>query len=221
MKTVFISHSKKDMEIVNRIYKILYQNGISPKIAEFEELGERGKLTASYIKDMMSMSDWCLVFLTPNVTATVHTQNWVSYEIGVAHAYNKPIWIFEHEKTPIRDFPVPHVDYYFLYDPNNSPDWGAIKSEIHNHMLNPDIGPAIAGVILGAPFGSPAALFGALVGIAKSQEDLQKIKVASPQGFAKVRINCPKCNGYYVTIAKYTIFKKGFTCPICRINLKL
>lgn len=220
MNTVFISHSNKDIQIVNQIYKVLYQIGITPKIAEFEELGERGKLTALDIKDMMLVSNWCLVLLTPKVTATTHTQNWVSYEIGVAHTYNRPIWIFEHEIRPINNFPVPYLDYYFLYDPNNSTDWGAIKSEIHKHTLSPDKGPAVVGTILGAPFGPPGALFGALVGLAKSQKDLQKIKEVPPEGFGKVKVRC-KCNGIYTIVAKYKILKSGITCPICRkVSLK-
>ena len=216
MVAAFISHSREDMELVNRIYKALYQAGVEPKLAEFEELGEKGKLSAPQIKEMIMNSSWTLVFLTPKVTASVHTQNWVAYEVGVSHGLSRPVWIFEDEKRIVSEFPIPYLDYYFLYDPQNSQDWATIKEEVAKYARSPDLGPAIAGAILGAPFGGPGSLIGALLGYAKSAADLEKMKAHAPPGFYKIAVLCEECGSHYTIIGKYETITRGFTCPTCR-----
>lgn len=218
----FISHSKRDIELVNKIYRALYQAGITPKLAEFEELGEKGGLTALQIKEMITNSSWTLVFLTPNVVVSDHTRDWVAYEVGVSHGLSRPVWVFEDDRTPIEEFPVPYLDYYFLYDSQNPQDWGAIKEEIAKYARRlPDLGPAIAGAILGAPFGRAGAVFGALLGYAKSSADLERIKAQAPSGFNKVGLTCAECNSQYTVIGKYEIITGGFSCPTCRKIISL
>ena len=73
------------------MFKVLYRVDIKPFVAEFEELGEYGKLTADKLKEEIKSSDILTLLLTKSVTASPYTRNWVAYEIGVAHALNKPI----------------------------------------------------------------------------------------------------------------------------------
>ena len=61
----FLSHSRKDKELVNRIYKTCSRANIKPNIAEFEEL-EAGRLTADEIVRMIHRSGLFLLFLTEN-----------------------------------------------------------------------------------------------------------------------------------------------------------
>ena len=52
-------------------------------------------------------------------TSTPHyTHNWVSFEVGVAAAYRKPIWVFEEFSSLVR-FPVPYVTDYAQYTLQN------------------------------------------------------------------------------------------------------
>jgi len=127
----FLSHSRKDKDFVNRIYKVCSRAGIKPNIAEFEEL-EAGKLTANDIVNMINRSRYFLLFLTENVNSSIYTQNWVAFELGCAYgaktrppAELKDIYVFE----PFQQvkFPIPYLDYYILFDPVEEPHWDFIE----------------------------------------------------------------------------------------------
>ena len=126
-----MSHSRKDIELVNRIYKACSRANIKVNIAEFEEL-EAGRLTAEEIVDMIHRSRLFLLFLTRNVVDSIYTQNWVIFELGCAYgaktrppAILKDIYVFE----PFQqiNYPIPYLDYYILFDPEAEPHWGFIE----------------------------------------------------------------------------------------------
>lgn len=127
----FLSHSKKDKDLVNRIYKACTRAKIHPNIAEFEEI-EAGSLTAHEIVQMVNKSRLFLFFLTPNVMNNIYTQNWVVFEIGCAYGAKsrppsvpKDIYVFE--PFDQLKFPIPYLDYYILFDPNTKPHWQYIE----------------------------------------------------------------------------------------------
>ena len=127
----FLSHSKKDKGLVNRIYKACTRANIHPNIAEFEEI-EAGRLTAHEIVQMVNKSRLFLFFLTPNVMNNIYTQNWVVFEIGCAYGAKsrppsvpKDIYVFE--PFDQLKFPIPYLDYYILFDPNTKPHWQYIE----------------------------------------------------------------------------------------------
>ena len=68
---VFISHSRRDKELVYNIVKVLYRANVSAFVAEFEELGEYGKLTADDLRREIQSSDIVALLLTRSVTASV------------------------------------------------------------------------------------------------------------------------------------------------------
>lgn len=127
----FLSHSRKDMELVNRIYKACSRANIKPNIAEFEEV-EAGRLTADRIVDMIHRSRLFLLFLTENVMNSIYTQNWVIFELGCAYGSKtrppselKDIYVFEPFSQI--NFPIPYLDYYILFDPHSEPHWEFIE----------------------------------------------------------------------------------------------
>lgn len=127
----FLSHSRNDVKLVNRIYKVCSRAKIIPNIAEFEELGS-GSLTAEEIVQMIHRSRLFLLFVTPNIMNSVYTQNWVNFEIGCAYgartrppAVLKDIYVFE--SFDQMQFPIPYLDYYILFDPNQDPHWKFIE----------------------------------------------------------------------------------------------
>jgi hypothetical protein len=220
---VFISHSKKDKSLVYNICKILYRAGMRPFIAEFEELGESGGLTSEDLKREMEQSEMVALLLTENVISTKYTRNWVAYEVGLAHGLNKPIWVFEDENKPIKDFPVPHVDYYFLYDPSLREDWKTIEEEFKKWSESPQHGAMpILGLLIGGLLGGPIGALGGLIGGGViAQQKIEEIRNSPPEGFNKIRVLCPECNSTYVVIAKNETLLNGFLCPVCRKPLKL
>lgn len=126
----FISHSQKDLKIVNRIFRMCKRTKIEPQIAEFEKI-EEGRLGPKEIRDMIRDSELFFMFLSENVVndkdyrKTIYTQNWVNFELGCVYSEKKDsekqIWLFE----PFQQvhFPVPYLDFYVLYDPESEQHW--------------------------------------------------------------------------------------------------
>jgi len=216
---VFVSHSKRDIELVNSIFKVLHRANLKPFIAEFEELGEIGKFTAAELRKEILESKMLILLLTKNVVASPYTRNWVAYEVGVAHGSGIPIWVFEDENNPVSKFPIPHVDYYFLYDPKLNRDWGKIEQVLKEQGALKPIDAAVIGGLIGTILGGPSAgiilgLLGAAV-TSKPPEDKQ-----SP--FIKIEnFQCPKCRSKYTIIGKKSTLTREFLCPVCRTGLSL
>lgn len=211
----FITHSREDVGLVNRIYKTLTSVGIMPHIAEFEEY-EEGKLTAGEIKNKIQESSEVLVFLTPNVTAKTHTQNWVAYEIGVAHALKRDVYVFEGFNQI--EFPVPYLDHYILFEPNEGSHWefiGNALQQIPEAKKDADAGPVV-GALLGAPFGPLGILLGAGAGAVLTDEQRKRIEERRRELESR-RITCLECRGVYHLWSNVNEFK----CPICRRFISL
>ncbi|RLF81168.1 hypothetical protein DRN44_06170 [Thermococci archaeon] len=79
---VFVSHSRRDIELVNSIFKVLHRADLKPVIAEFEELGEIGKFTAEELRKEILESKMLILLLTKNVVASSYTRNRVAHEVG-------------------------------------------------------------------------------------------------------------------------------------------
>jgi hypothetical protein len=122
MVLVFISHSKYDIEIVEFFRVALKAVGLQGKLMEYEDT--RGIYAEDRISDIIKdpRISCVIVLLGENIVTSprspVHTRNWVNFEVGVAAAYKKAVWVFE-EYGYDRDFPIPFVsDYcrYYLWD---------------------------------------------------------------------------------------------------------
>lgn len=124
--TVFVSHSKDDVDQINYIEKAIFNVGLTPKLMELEEMGT--KYPAERITDIIR-SNWdentkaIVVVLGRNLehpqTATPQfTHNWVNFEVGVAAACKKPVWVFEDFNEFIQ-FPIPYVSDYCRYTLGN------------------------------------------------------------------------------------------------------
>jgi len=117
---IFLSHSKEDREIRDFFLKIGGLAGVEMKAVEFEYFPPPAW---EYIRNQLYTSDALFLLLGPNVLDRgIYTQNWISFEVGLAcdmaRTLEKDIWVFEQLQHPIR-FPVPYLNHYVLYDPNN------------------------------------------------------------------------------------------------------
>jgi len=188
----FLSHSRKDKELVNRIYKACSRANIKPNIAEFEEL-EAGRLTAEEIAQMIHRSRLFLLFLTQNVVNNIHTQNWVIFELGCAYGAKtrpspplefKDIYVFE----PFQQisFPIPYLDYYILFDPNSEPHWEFIEGILYEEREY------------------WARIFPLLFG-------------QRPSDRVGTRIYCRECSSSYTLLSK----TGKWLCPTCRREVSL
>lgn len=126
MASIFVSHSKHDIDKVNYFSKIIGTKGITVQLMELEDMGT--KYPAARITDIIR-SQWdedtraVIVLLGKNLlnppTETPQfTHNWVNFEVGVAAACRKPVWVFE-EFGDLINFPIPYVTDYCRYELEN------------------------------------------------------------------------------------------------------
>lgn len=213
---VFISHSSKNTELVNRVQRALRNVSVDPLFAEFEpdEFPPFRK-----IERMMRSSEAAFLLLTPEIKATEHTQNWVSYEVGLAQAFDKNLYVFE-KRNRTQRFPVPYLTHYYLYDPSKSTEISVLEEAASEVEESRKVGSWFPGMIIGALLGAPFGRRGMLAG-GTAGATIGKI---ADEGQASYTINvkCPheRCKIEFKLFAE--LFD-GFTfnCPSCRQKMKI
>ncbi|MCL5949242.1 MAG: toll/interleukin-1 receptor domain-containing protein [Candidatus Bathyarchaeota archaeon] len=109
---IFISHSRRDENIRKTFNELLALAGVKSVCMEFEDMeGQKW----NQIRDVVNHSDAVFVLMGENVNCSNHTQNWISFEVGLACAFKKRIWVFEKASSKV-DFPIPYVTDYVIYD---------------------------------------------------------------------------------------------------------
>lgn len=125
--SIFVSHSKHDVEIRNFFTNITSRVGIKNYFMEWEDLENQypGPRIADIIRsNVMENVKFVVVLLGPNLANPPDprfTHNWVSFEVGVSAGCNKPVWVLEETNNPI-DYPIPYVTDYYQYELDNVQD---------------------------------------------------------------------------------------------------
>lgn len=155
------------------------------------------------IKNDIQQSSAAFVLLSPHLSGTRYTQNWVSYEVGLACALNKPVWVYEQWESPAH-FPIPYLTDYIVYSPKNREHLNAIKGLVETYDPSPSlIGLGLGAIVGGALSGGAGAGVGALIGAAALQR--------KTPGFS---IRCPRqtCGVQYKIYSQF----QQLICPSCR-----
>ena len=108
---IFVSYSKKDTEIRMHFNEIVSQTGVIPKCMEFQEMNSPNW---KEIREAIHGSAAVFLLLGSNVRGSIFTQNWITFEVGAACAYNKDVWVLEQNGSNI-GFPIPYVTDYLQY----------------------------------------------------------------------------------------------------------
>ena len=200
MQQIFLSHSKADYEIINIFRNSFEGTEVHPILMEYEQFSNPPWLA---IRNNIENSSALFVLLSNNLKISDYTQNWVSYEIGIADEANREIWMFEDVNNQVI-FPIPNVHHYMLYNPAQWDSLNYLKTIIHSYALNLK-GALGLGLLTYLALTNPAlAILGALVG--------SKINVPNkPVGIA---IACPyrNCNVSF----QYHSIVQVIRCPSCR-----
>ena len=106
MATIFISHSRKDENPVLTMKEMLKNMRHTPIIEEFIPAEEQKSVPYEEIRSNVEKSEFLFLFLTDNVVTSPYTQNWVSYEIGLAAAHSKKLFVFERMNSVSQLFPA-------------------------------------------------------------------------------------------------------------------
>lgn len=179
MVLVFISHSKDDTNIRNFFGNIINSiEGFNSKFMEFETI--KG-YPALFIEKIIGNEDVKAVFvlLGSNITKSPYTQNWVAFEVGMAKALKKDIWVFEEFNTDIK-FPIPYLDFYMMYTIDNKDHFDFIRSLVKQYKDEES-----------------------LIGI------LFRLRVKDRFKFAFKKVICPnpRCNAFYYLLNTIREFK--------------
>ncbi|TET19315.1 toll/interleukin-1 receptor domain-containing protein [Candidatus Bathyarchaeota archaeon] len=96
--TVFVSHSTKDMDIVNELAKWLELNGVVAHVAQLQT--EAGKPLAETISEGLESSNCVLAILTKDGARS----KWVNQEIGYAKRAGKMVVPIVEEGVRVKGF---------------------------------------------------------------------------------------------------------------------
>lgn len=122
---IFLSHTQKDMDFCDFIDKRLFARmPVKGFRSEFEKIeAPSGKTLKGEIEKSLALFLLVGKELVRNqkeqTTGWEHTQNWIAYEIGIASALGRDVWVIC-DDVPI-NFPVPHVTDYLPTSPRHEP----------------------------------------------------------------------------------------------------
>jgi hypothetical protein len=108
---IFISHSSKDKNEMQFFRTLFDDTNVKPVFMEFEKWSRNFNPNWCWIKEEIERSKALFVVLTKNITTRTYTQNWVTYEIGVAASCRPPLPVFVFREEDV-DFPVPYLTWY-------------------------------------------------------------------------------------------------------------
>lgn len=204
--TVFISHSKRDEELIRNVRDLLKNVGHTPIIEEFIPEEKQDDVPHNEISKNVEKSDAMMLFLTDNVVMTPYTQNWINYEVGLARGRSIRLFVFERIGSPI-SFPIPYLTDYALFDMNQTKGILELQKMAKNfEKTNKAVLTAISGAALGTVFGPAGIVLGALGGY------LIGPKQSKPPG-----VRCDNCHIKF----NYHSTHKRFCCPSCRHEIHL
>jgi hypothetical protein len=200
---VFLSHSRKDSELVARTkaaLKILDTSAIA-----LEDLpGSRTVNDARQeIERQIRNSEIVFLLLTPNAVATMHTRTWIGHEVAVASGMGKELAVFQEPGVP----PTWPVTYWsdlvvLSTDPGSRP----IQLQRVVKVLKPSAAPAggaAGGALAGAIFGPVGLVIGLIIGGAAGASVVPK---------KPPTLRCPKCS---IPFRFWNPAGSAFYCPHC------
>ena len=89
---IFVSHSQHDTDILAFFDKVFARTGVKSFCMEFEQMNAPDWMI---IKDSIVNSKAVFILIGPNVNRSKYTSNWISFEVGLACAFNKQVYVFE------------------------------------------------------------------------------------------------------------------------------
>lgn len=218
MAQIFVSHSKRDENLVNFFSKAFAPTKVRAIFEEFERI-LTGDITSNKVKQDIENSNAAFVILSKNVKDIPYTRDWIVWEAGIAK--NKDIWVFE----PFSQFGsisvvIPCVRHYVLFDENN--DWlgyirNIIESYDDSHVLGTALVTSLTGIGIGAGLSKDSRAGGAFIGgiggtiagLAMSDKSRKR-----PMGLSIMCIHCK---------SSYNVHIQGsdLRCPVCNKFLKI
>jgi hypothetical protein len=202
MSKIFLSHSRKDKELVDLVKRSMGVMSFQTVVYEDLPDEDRPKPDWNAIKEQIQYSDMVFLFITSNVSNSQHTTYWVNHEVSLASAYEKPLIVFQLEG----DHPELPIGYWTDIVSINPGQIDTIRIQevaksicFNNHIILRAAGGAAAGSI----FGPVGAGVGAVLGLMTTPKNpLKQIP----------DLICDKCG---VTFRYWGKDQSYFHCPHC------
>jgi len=222
---IFISHSRKDKEIVNFFGTLFGSTRVKGVFKEIE--GFKSDEEYQEIQNDIQKSSAIFILLGENVQNLKHTRDWVVWESAIASTIGKEIWIFEPMALLGKiDVIFPHLDHYLIYKFNQ--DYQNYIREIIESYDDADVLPAVvAGGSLGGFGGTIAEALlskgeklsglGTLIGIGIVGTLAGFLADPSRKRPSGILIRCSECKNKYRIHIKIPKIR----CPICNALLVL
>ena len=208
MAQIFISHSARDIALVDFLSRIGARSKVRLVFEEIEKL-VTGSINAPKIRADIEASSAVFIILSKYVESIPYTRDWIVWESGVSH--NKDIWVFEnHSDQGKISVVIPFLRHYVLFQPIDLhfPYINQVVASCDDSGVLPAM--AVAGG-LGAAFGGSGTLVGVLAGAVLANPARSR-----PLGR---QIMCPLCmSSYAIHLPQGTT---TFRCPICNRILQL
>jgi len=208
---IFISHSRRDEDIIDLFLRAFQGSGVSSIYREFESPVPVGKI-ADIIGQDIEFSSAVFILLSEAVEGISFTRDWILYECGAAGVKQKPVWVFEpYESFGRIKVTIPRFEHYvrFKTDRQNREAWRRyIQNIAASYNDNPTlakIGLAALGGLIGGPW---VALGGLALGFVLAPS------VERPAGYAT---GCPTCGRKFV--AHLPSAQDVFRCPACEFQV--
>lgn len=218
---IFVSASKKDDNLINGLGEVISRTRLKMITEYFEDL--KPPACNEIMKDI-EKSKFFVVLLGPNAQDFLHTRDWIQWEIGVASAKRKDIWVFEDTSTQI-SMVIPHLTDYVIWDINNPEHKKSIRDIIEDkyetHFENKDVKNQKAfasGVYLGNKITS--AIKNTHHSYSESKPDMMYLITNKKFDISERKrrnILCENCKQNFRLWSNIN----AFLCPTCRKKITL
>jgi hypothetical protein len=126
---IFVSHSQYDRDIRASFDTVFARTGVRSVCMEFELIYPPAWQA---IKNEIQNSATLFLLLGPNIRSSIHTQNWVAFEVGLACALGRDVWVFEQDGSHI-EFPIPYLTDYMIYNLEDANHFNYVRSIIEGY----------------------------------------------------------------------------------------
>ena len=114
MVQIFIAHSSEDTWLIDPVSDALINTGITPYLAELED--PTPLPLPQKIEDAIKESEALFAILTSNVMNKPETRDIVNWELSMAKAFQKPIYVFCEKDVEVPRM-VAYSTVYLRFDP--------------------------------------------------------------------------------------------------------
>jgi len=115
MVQIFVSHSQYDKDILASFDKVFARTSVASKCMEYEK---------------MHSPQWQDIRNAVTTSETVFL--WVAFEVGLACAFGKEVWVFEQGSSFV-EFPIPYLTDYMIYNLEDQEHFNYVRSIIEGY----------------------------------------------------------------------------------------